>query len=110
MSNSPRIKHNRDHAGMVKRIAAGQPFKGSNFWGEPRATYDTGKMPDADAGVYDVYRTAGRVDYVIYSYNTPIAYHLTFINQWIIPPVKYSPATDKHQSMLYALPKEINHV
>lgn len=45
-----------------------------------------------------------KIDYVVYSYSTPIAYHVaspTF-NEWIFPCVGYSRTTDKHQSKIKA--------
>lgn len=103
---STRLKHNRDHARMCELISAGQPFTGSNFWGVPntfRYVY-SGRMPEPHAEEFDNATRLGMVDYIIYSYATPIAYRMTGTRTWIIPPVKYSPSTGKHQSMLYNLP------
>ena len=36
-------------------------------------------------------------DYVVYSYDTPIAWHGN--RGWIVPPVKYSVTTTRHQSL-----------
>jgi len=38
--------------------------------------------------------------YIVYSYATPIAWY-TERHGWVIPPVKYSPTTSKHQGRLY---------
>ena len=46
-----------------------------------------------------------KIDYVVYSYNTPIAWHVksaTF-NEWIYPDVRYSPTTGRHQSKIRAV-------
>ena len=46
----------------------------------------------------------GKIDYVVYSYNTPIAYHVaspTF-NEWIYPDVSYSRTTSRHQTKIKA--------
>lgn len=42
-------------------------------------------------------RLAGeeQVDYVVWSYATPIAWHTP--EGWVVPPVKYSPTTTQHQ-------------
>jgi hypothetical protein len=40
------------------------------------------------------------VDYVVFSYNTPIAWHLRSTDAWIIPNVKYSATTSTHQSVV----------
>jgi hypothetical protein len=40
-----------------------------------------------------------QVDYVIYSYATPIAWH-TSDGNWVVPCVKYSNTTTRHQSLV----------
>lgn len=40
------------------------------------------------------------VDYVVFSYSTPIAWHLRSTDAWIIPNVKYSATTSTHQSVV----------
>ena len=58
----------------------------------------TGRMADSDAAKL---RTA-RIDYVVYSYGTPIAYRAN--GEWVIPDAKYSVTTSKHQGTIsYAL-------
>lgn len=46
-----------------------------------------------------------KIDYVVYSYNTPIAWHVKSdtVNEWIYPDVKYSPTTGRHQSKIRAV-------
>lgn len=45
-----------------------------------------------------------KIDYVVYSYRTPIAYHVAGpnYNEWIYPDVSYSRTTSKHQSKIKA--------
>ena len=58
----------------------------------------TGRMPDNEAAQL----RAARIDYVVYSYGTPIAYRAS--GEWIAPDAKYSVTTSKHQSTIrYAL-------
>lgn len=64
---------------------------------------DTGRMPEEDARILRGHRQAGGIRYVIYSYNTPIAY-LTVgmaqgrgVSKWIVPDARYSVTTSKHQ-------------
>jgi hypothetical protein len=42
-----------------------------------------------------------RADYVVYSYRTPIAWHIThtpdWAGTWVIPDVEYSATTTRHQ-------------
>lgn len=58
----------------------------------------TGRMPDSDAAQL----RAARIDYVVYSYGTPIAYRAN--GEWVTPDAKYSVTTSKHQGTIrYAL-------
>lgn len=43
-----------------------------------------------------------KIDYVVYSYNTPIAWHVTgsTFREWIYPDVRYSRTTSAHQSKI----------
>jgi hypothetical protein len=43
---------------------------------------------------------ATSVDYVVYSYATPIAWHDAYTGEWIVPDVKYSTTTSKHQGKI----------
>lgn len=67
---------------------------------------EAGHLPSALA---DRFRTAwinGRVSYVVYSYNTPIAWAERDISgpslEWVIPLVRYSRTTSRHQSKIRA--------
>lgn len=58
----------------------------------------TERMPDSDAAKL----RAAKIDYVVYSYGTPIAYRAN--GKWITPDAKYSVTTSKHQGTIrYAL-------
>jgi len=49
------------------------------------------------------------VDYVVWSYATPIAWHYTRddgVGGWHVVAQKFSPTTGKHQSNLYMIPRE----
>ena len=64
-------------------------FRGSSVSYTP----SPGRMPSAEAE-----KMAGHnVDYVVHSYNTPIAYH--HAGGWEYPDVSYSSSTSKHQSI-----------
>lgn len=45
-------------------------------------------------------RTRYQIDYVVWSYQTPIAWHLGADDTWVVPNVKYSPTTTTHQTTL----------
>lgn len=57
-----------------------------------------------------------KIDYVVYSYNTPIAWHVTTmgVSEWIFPEVTYSPSTSSHQSKirraLESLPDNVRYL
>ena len=76
-------------------------FMGSNFYGQTQS-------PDPD----DRYPAYGMLpsthilelekdnpSYIVYSYGTPIAWY-TSKGQWVIPSLKYSVTTSKHQSLV----------
>ena len=58
----------------------------------------TGRMSDADAKLMRTGDALMVVDYVIYSYGTPIAYR--YNGKWTIPDAKYSVTTSKHQGVV----------
>jgi hypothetical protein len=39
----------------------------------------------------------GRPDYVVFSYDTPIAWHDSVTGEWTVPAVRYSVTTTQHQ-------------
>lgn len=47
----------------------------------------------------DFTETYDDIDYVVYSYATPIAWHMKS-GEWVYPPVSYSPTTTGHQSVV----------
>jgi len=82
---------NRDSA---RYVADMKPFTGSNLSGGP-IVWRFGYLPDSYRQELGAAMQAGTVDYALYSYGTPIAWHTTDAG-WIIPPVKYSATTSKH--------------
>lgn len=66
-----------------------------NFWGKlhtPGTYVYTGRLPGRMAST----GTVGQADYIVFSYSTPIAWHIPD-EGWIVPPVSYSPTTSNHQ-------------
>lgn len=98
---------------IARCVDAGQPFEtGGSMSGEPSRAYGmtTGHMPRNEAKRLRRHAEAGRVDYIIWSYWTPIAYRLIEDQHptngrgderavWVVPNVSYSPTTAKHQSI-----------
>lgn len=75
------------------------PFRNSNgtFRGEPMqprpgVLVHSGRMPAEDRGAL---ADASCVDYVVWSYATPIAWHDE--HGWHTPDARYSPTTSQHQ-------------
>lgn len=65
----------------------------SGFWG---GKGEVGRLPEPWR---EQFYCRSRGDYVVYSYNTPIAWW-TPETGWVIPDVKYSPTTSRHQSIV----------
>ena len=42
----------------------------------------------------------GCLDYVVWSYETPIAFHCAIDSEWIVPTDRYSRTTAKHQHII----------
>lgn len=66
--------------------------------------YDSGRLSGADLDQF--YADCRDIDYVVVSYATPIAWHVTPANgdespRWHVVSQKFSSTTSKHQSNLY---------
>jgi len=79
-----------------QRIADRDLFKGSNLQGVAWLQ-GTGYLPAEYRDELLTGWESGTVDYVVYSYGTPIAWH-SVNDGWNIPPIKYSRTTSRHQS------------
>lgn len=90
---------------MATLCEQGKPWQNhsGSFRGEPVTSryVGTGIMPESQAALLREFASKGELDYVVYSYATPIAYHAA--GQWYIPTTKYSPTTSKHQGKLWRL-------
>lgn len=65
----------------------------------------------ADGPQYDQMRSewfAHEIDYVVYSYATPIAWHNSRANEWRTNNDKYSLTTAKHQSIIFTAISQLN--
>jgi hypothetical protein len=81
-------------------IASRVAFTGSNLYGmvtapnlDQRSSF--GMLPDAHIASL----LADRPSYIVWSYGTPIAWY-TQTDQWVIPSLKYSVTTSRHQSLI----------
>ena len=86
-------------------IAARKNFTTSgSFYGrvldpasEAPGSYPTGILPDA----WKVrFQADPFIDYCVWSYDTPIAWHSELTGGWTVPDVKYSLTTTKHQTIV----------
>ena len=99
-----------NHNDGISAIAKCAPFEAGNFRGFIQMYFpstngtrcnDTpsfcnyGRMDDAEYNTLRCYLNAGAVDYVVLSYQTPIAYH-TVTDGWIVCTKKHSATTSKH--------------
>lgn len=90
-------RHGPDNAWHAMRN--GEPFRnnGGSFRGEPMAPrhgamVHTGRMPTEHARGL---AAASALDYVVWSYGTPIAWHDE--DGWHVPATSYSVTTSQHQ-------------
>lgn len=75
-----------------------EPFKTSgSLEAGDLAYYGTGRLDSHEIDAY--YRDRATMDYIVYSYATPIAWHSE--NGWHVVTQKFSSTTSKHQSNLY---------
>lgn len=80
-----------------------EPFKASALSGETVGrgvrSFGTGRASRAITDAMQDSWSAGSLDYVVYSYGTPIAWHDSATG-WHIPADKYSVTTSKHQGIV----------
>lgn len=93
----------RDCSIMAQRVTNGEDFqchgslRGEAWKREYLSAWDTGELPREHANALMVDHLAG-LAYVIWSYSTPIGWKRTD-GTVVIPNVKYSVTTTKHQHM-----------
>ena len=90
----------RNASAIARAIRQGEDFTTSGaLRGESRPAFiGTGRMSDAEAKQLRLVDSLMGIDYVVYSYGTPIAYRAS--GEWAIPDAKYSVTTSKHQSTI----------
>ena len=88
----------RDANAIARAIKNGEDFTtGGALKGVANPSWvHTGRMNAADSAVLYATHDIVEIDYVVYSYGTPIAYR-TAAGEWTIPSAKYSVTTSKHQ-------------
>lgn len=56
-----------------------------------------GRLPDQFGQPMPI---PGSIDYAVYSYATPIAWHLAATGEWVVPDVTYSATTTRQQNRM----------
>lgn len=88
-------------------IANAWEFRGSSMLGKrvTRETVTFGYLPREYSDELAERVQLGAVGYVVYSYGTPIAWRDDAREHWVIPDVKYSSTTSRHQNIVKAAVK-----
>lgn len=87
-------------------IAKDEPFNRvvDSFHGYPCSAdhgFIVGELPSAWRDQFNMdTRFAGGIDYIVYSYRTPIAWRRADSHLWTMPDVRYSVTTSKHAGRL----------
>lgn len=89
-------------------IGGGGPCHGTPVdVGSFGTTRSIGKMSVADAVQAATGKSINSADYVVFSYETPIAWHIPGVHEWIIPAARYtnddgnpSKTTTRHQNLI----------
>ena len=95
----------RNANAIARALENGEDFTTSGaLKGEANPEWiESGRMRPHNADTMRAAQNVLGIDYVIYSYGTPIAYR-TENSGWVVPDAKYSVTTSKHQSTIsYAL-------
>jgi hypothetical protein len=82
---------------VPQHIAALQPFKAAALSGRDEAPHGWGHLKAYDLQMYRSAQT--RIDYVVLSYSTPIAWHLPDYG-WHVVDTRFSVKTSRHQSLV----------
>lgn len=89
-------KHGAGTANTIKAISDRKPFKSGGALSADTGNGYTGYL--AGEALEAFYADRNAIDYIVYSYATPIAWHTT-TRGWIYPLAKYSASTGPHQSL-----------
>lgn len=103
LAHGATARRNRDR--LVELSNAGTEWTGANgsITGRRGPASSTGQLFDhLTDGLEATDAQLRHAQFVIYSYQTPIAWK-TVDGEWVVPNVRYSRTTTRHQSYLYAL-------
>ena len=86
-----------NHTSASKFISERREFDGNSMSARNSPAGSVGRLPGAWRSVY--YNTVNDIDYIVYSFNTPIAWHTPY--GWLIPRITYSSYTARHFWYVY---------
>ena len=96
----PALTIKRNTGPLLNAIVNLQDFNTNGaMWAVCSAPGGTGYLPKEFNQSVRAHRS--QIDYTVYSYDTPIAWHLAVPGtdgMWVVPSVRYSNATSLHQS------------
>ena len=90
-------KNRTDFYGLAERLKARSEWRMGHMHATTNITdmWDMGQLP------LEWHPSAKRACYMVYSYNTPIAWYVAWSeNRWVVPDVKYSNTTTNHQGKI----------
>lgn len=87
------MRYISNHTSAETFISERREFDGNSMSGRKYAAYTTGMLPTGWAYLFDLSRP--NIDYVVYSWSTPIAWHTPA--GWVYPSVNYSSYSSRHQ-------------
>jgi hypothetical protein len=76
-------------------------FRGEHWDADHASLPGKGKMPESEYSKLELLHRLRGIDYVVFSYYTPIAYRTTN-GMWHMPSVRYSNTTSQHQGKISA--------
>lgn len=80
--------------GLAEELKARSDWRMGKMWAEwAYGCRSYGELP------HEYHYSVSHADYVIYSYDTPIAWH-DANNEWVVPEVNYSVTTSRHQGRI----------
>jgi hypothetical protein len=96
--------HGQTPGKIRKAVKELKSFRIGNVSGQTYLS-GTGRLPEEYSVLLNTQSRSGQVQYVLYSYSTPMAWLLEG-GDWVRPPVKYSVTTTGHQSVFASAIRE----
>lgn len=94
---------------LLEVLEAREPFKTGGALSGSNILTTMGQLPESHGVTLLNMRVEKGISYVVYSYDTPIAWRLRD-GSWTVPDVSYSRTTTRHQNLVRASVKVIETV